>query len=123
VQDDSRRVNEEVARLARAAGDRRSLGVALACLGGHFYWRRRWDKSRAAYEEALPLLREVDDHLMVPHALWGLGRAAVRQGRIEEARRLMDESLRCRSAPTRPSACPTPSRASLRSPPPTIPSA
>ena len=94
VQEDSRTVNEEVARLAREAGDGRSLGVALACLGGYFYWRGEWDEARAAYAESLPILRAVGDFLMVPHALWGLGRVAVRQHRIEEAHALMQESLR-----------------------------
>lgn len=49
-------LNEEVVRLARAAGDKRSLALALACLAQCFYWIEEWTTARSLYEESIPLL-------------------------------------------------------------------
>lgn len=86
-------INEEVVRLARAAGDKRSLGIALDCLGQCFYWTDQLVPARCVYEECLPLLRDIGENLMADHAIWGLGKVALREGRLEEARSCAARSL------------------------------
>lgn len=86
-------INEEVVRLARAAGDKRSLGIALDCLGQCFYWTNDLMSARRVYEECLPLLRDIGENLMADHAIWGLGKVALREGRLEEARSCAARSL------------------------------
>ena len=90
---DARTLNEEVVRLARAAGDKRSLGIALDCLGQCFYWTDQLAPARRVYEECLPLLRYIGENLMADHAIWGLGKVALREGRLEEARACAARSL------------------------------
>jgi predicted ATPase/DNA-binding SARP family transcriptional activator len=93
TQEDSRAVNQEVALLARRASDGRSEGIAQACLGGYFLWQGDLEEARFRYKMSLPLLRSVGDPMMVPHALWGLARVEIHSGRLDEARRLMVETL------------------------------
>ena len=90
---DARAVNEEVVRLARAAGDQRSLALALACLAQCFYWTEEWATARSLYEESIPLLREVGAMWILDYALWGLGQTALRQGRHDEARVISGEAM------------------------------
>lgn len=91
--EDARILNEEVVRLARAAGHKRSLGVALDCLGQCYYWSGELEKTRAVLEEGLPILREIGEVWMGAHAAWGLGKTALRQGRLDEARACATESF------------------------------
>jgi tetratricopeptide (TPR) repeat protein len=89
----ARPIDEEVARLARSAGDGRSLGVALACLGQCHYWAKEYGGARRAYHECIPILIEVGENLMTDHAIWGLGKVALREGNAAEARDCAKRSL------------------------------
>lgn len=90
---DARTLNEEVVSLALAAGDQRSLALALACLAQCFYWTEEWATARPLYEESIPLLREVGAMWMLDYALWGLGQTLLRQGCHDEARAISREAL------------------------------
>ena len=45
------------------------------------------------YGECLPLLRDIGENLMADHAIWGLGKLALREGRLEEAQSCAARSL------------------------------
>jgi tetratricopeptide (TPR) repeat protein len=89
----ARPINREVVRLARSVGDGRSLGIALTCLGQCDYWARDYVSARRCYQECIPLLRDIGENLMADHSIWGLGKVALKEGRIDEARSCSVESL------------------------------
>ncbi len=88
---EAREACEEMVRLAKEQGDRRSVATAtmqvafLAISGGDF------ERAEALYRRALDDLRELDDQRAVAIALHNLGDAAFRQGRYDEAERLLGE--------------------------------
>ncbi|BCM93382.1 hypothetical protein IAD21_05273 [Abditibacteriota bacterium] len=86
-------LNEEVVQRARAADEKHSLGLALACLAQCFYWVEDWDTARIHYEESVPLLREAGTLWMLEYALWGLGQTALQQGDFEAARTISSEAM------------------------------
>ena len=92
-QDDAWAINEEVAALARAADDTRSLAWAQDNLGMICYWRTDLAAARPLLEEGLALFRQSGELFGVAHCAWGLGNVAREEGRYEESRTLNDESL------------------------------
>ena len=90
---DARTVSQEVVRLARAAGDTRTLASGLANLGLIGYWADDLAPARSFYEESLTRFREAGDVWGASLALWGLSNVARRQGRYVEARTFNAESM------------------------------
>nr|CAA9294479.1 hypothetical protein AVDCRST_MAG63-4900 [uncultured Armatimonadetes bacterium] len=90
---DAMTVSQEVVRLARAAGDTRSLASGLANLGLIRYWADDLAPARSFYEESLTRFREAGDVWGASLALWGLSNVARRQGRYAEARTFNAESM------------------------------
>ena len=93
LQDDAWAVNREVATLARAAGDKRSLAWALDGLGMCRYWKGDWAQSRSFCEESLALFRQLGELWGAGHMAWLLGNVAREEGRYEEARARNEEAM------------------------------
>lgn len=91
--DAARLLNEDVIDRARAADEKLSLGLALACLAQCFYWVGEWEEARTHFEESIPLLREYGALWMLEYALWGLGQTVVAQGDLAEARAISHEAM------------------------------
>jgi predicted ATPase/class 3 adenylate cyclase len=84
------RLDEAIA-LSRAAGDRLTLGRALAALGRLLI--EEPEQARPVLEESLDILRDLGDHRWLASALGYLGAVARRQGYDDAARVLFEESL------------------------------
>ncbi|MGH8723129.1 MAG: tetratricopeptide repeat protein, partial [Burkholderiales bacterium] len=67
-------------------------GRAMAVLGRLAIWQGDHESVHAPMEEAVSLLRPHGDRASLAYALHGLGVAAAMQGRVGEARRLIDEA-------------------------------
>lgn len=79
---------------ARASGDRRELASALLRLA-NVERRRPWGRADALayYEEAIELLRGLDEPLELSHAIRHLGIVHEDEGRLEKAEAAYDEAL------------------------------
>lgn len=78
--------------LARGIGNRRVEGYALLSLAGGWIQTGQFDKARAALEEVLTGLRQAPNQRMEGLAVLTLGDLAFREGRVEEAIRLLARS-------------------------------
>jgi class 3 adenylate cyclase/tetratricopeptide (TPR) repeat protein len=83
--------------LARADGDRRLEGEALADLSYAHYMTLSWDhmsEFKRYAEEALEIAREVDDPRVLARTLSLIGAVDMTEARLEDADRNLDESQR-----------------------------
>ena len=82
---------EEGVASARAAGDERVLGSALAWLA--YVCQEDGERARDYNAEALQIARRLDDRLLLARALNNIGELVRRDGDAEGAARLYEESL------------------------------
>lgn len=97
----ARRSYETAARLARTAGDRDTLTLALVNLGTACLKEGRLVEARRHFETALPLAQELDQTLtrtwiaiaVIRHGLADISHV---EGRLEEAQRHIDQAVAIR---------------------------
>jgi predicted ATPase/class 3 adenylate cyclase len=87
----ARALCEEGVASARAAGDERVLGSALAWLA--YVCQEDGERAREYNAEALQIARRLDDRLLLARALNNIGELVRRDGDAEGAARLYEESL------------------------------
>lgn len=66
---------------------------ALTALGGILYWQGKWEETKAPYEEALRIYREVGTEAEIAEALYNYSFPVGFGGDVDEARALLRESL------------------------------
>jgi len=93
--------SEKMLEVARAAGDRRGEGEALVDLAlvhwATFSMEHLPHVKRCA-EEAVRIAQEIGDQRVLARSLWGLGLVDQLDGKLHEADRKMEESLRISQA-------------------------
>ncbi|MFF0075325.1 ATP-binding protein [Streptomyces sp. NPDC005494] len=88
-------IDEDIAELralSRRVGDRYLLAQVASAVAEAGMTRGRFDESRAAYQEALDLAREVGAHAETPFLLGRLAELSYRSGDLEAARKGLDEA-------------------------------
>ena len=93
--DNARKSLERSLAIARSLGEagRGAVGVAIAYLGDIPYAQGHLTQARKLYEEAILVLRELDNPSMLAPSLRRLAYVDVREGKFAEAVSLFDESL------------------------------
>jgi predicted ATPase/class 3 adenylate cyclase len=82
------------AALDLEGGDPRARAAALTALGGILYWQGKWEETVEPYSGALKLYQECDDESDITEALYNLSFTHAYAEDYEQARELLDESLR-----------------------------
>ena len=83
----------QAAQIQQSIGSQRRVAVALTNLGQVYNRLQQPDKAAEQFTRALTIFREIGDLSNSARALEGLARAEARGGKLDDARKHLDESL------------------------------